>query len=98
MPKFKRIGRVSRLQKEIFRSLKRRSLDYEDLREEVMGNLKIRWEKEESFKASFSRSLKNLEQKHLIKRNGDGWCFGRTIFSWENICITKRGWSQIVSD
>lgn len=85
--------RLSRLQKIIIQSLKmaRGKLDYEDLREIVMLAFKTSWEKEDSFKASFSRSLKGLEQKGFISRSQHGWYFDRKSLLWEDVKLTKRG-------
>ncbi len=72
-------------------------MNYEDLRETVMAEMKIDYDKEESFKASFSRSLKNLAEKRLIQRAEKGWYLARISLLWETIKLTKRGMTQSVT-
>lgn len=70
MPRFKEGGRVSRLQNAVLRVLKQhgQKKDYGELRDKVMKILKIDWNNEDSFKASFSRSLSNMAKKGWIKK------------------------------
>ena len=72
-------------------------MEYEDLRDTVMRRLRKGWDNEDSFKTSFSRSLNNLREKHLIKREGRGWYLGRTSLAWEEIALTKRGMTNVVT-
>lgn len=91
MPRYGKAKRLSKLQKGIFRSLKRArcKMDYGDLREDVMELLKIHWHKEDSFKASFSRSLSNMARKGWIKRIEESWFFSRRVY--HSIKLSKKG-------
>ncbi len=91
--------RLSKFQRTILETIKAhgKKCDHEELRDKVMEVLKIDWVKEESFKASFSRSLKNLKEKRLIHREDAGFYFGRHSLLWEDIRINPSG-LKVVSD
>lgn len=85
-------NRISKLQLLILSYLlKYKKTSYKSLREAIVILMKISFSGEYSFKASFSRSLKNLEKKLLIKREGRGCYIWRTSFRWQEIQLTNRG-------
>ena len=86
--------RLSNLQRTILTALNNKSDDYESLRDAVMARLQSC--NQESFYSSFSRSLKNLKEKHLIKRTDHGFRLWRLSFYWEKIKLTNRGMRSIV--
>ena len=89
--------RLSKLQRTllIILSKKRGRYFYSDLREKTMHCLKVYWQKDDSFKVSFSRSLKNLVEKRLVKRKPCDWYLWRS--DWEEIRLTKRGMAIVAS-
>ncbi len=84
-------GRLSKMQKQILSILSRRASDYETLRDNLMEMNKRRCEREDSFKASFSRSLSNLVRKGLIYRDGQGMRLGRMVLYFDKVKLTKKG-------
>lgn len=83
--------RLSKLQKQTLVILLGQASDYVSLRDDLVEMNKISWEREDSFKVVFSRSLGNLANKGLIDRDGHGWLISRKVFSFDSIRLSVKG-------
>jgi len=85
------MNRLSKMQQQILLILSGRASDYETLRDNLMEMSRLWCAHEDSFKASFSRSLSNLVNKRLVERTGYGFRLDRTVLYFDKVKLTKVG-------